>query len=123
MNFLDANILAYAFYENAHTDKCQLSIKEGGVTDIFALVEAFHIIEKQTSKEKAQHCIKGLLKSNLHIIDVDITLLFEALKRMPKHDLSIFDMIHYSCALLQGCTSIQSYDKDFNGLTLPRTEP
>ncbi|MBI2542412.1 PIN domain-containing protein [Candidatus Woesearchaeota archaeon] len=124
MRFLDSNVLAYAFYNNEHLIKCQAAIMEGGLTDTFNLIEAFFIIEKETgSKEIAQKSIKGLLKSNIRIADTDINLVFEALKKVNRLRLSIFDAVHYSCALINGCSIILSYDKDFDNLDIPREEP
>lgn len=124
MKFLDSNILAYAFYDNEHLEKCQKVILEGGIINTFNLIEAFFIIEKETgSREKAQKSINGLLKSNLNIVNVDINIVFETLKRINHFNLSIFDMIHYTCALLEGCNAIISYDNDFNNLKIPREEP
>ncbi len=123
MRFIDSNIFAYAFYDNENTEKCQKIIKEGGLTNTFNLIEAFSVIEKQTNREKAERCIKGILKSNIEIINVDINLFFESLKRITKYKLSIFDMVHYICAIMNNCDSIISYDKDFDNLEIPREEP
>lgn len=123
MKFFDSNVLAYAFYENAHLEKCQHAISEGGMTDAFNLIEAFFIIENETSRERAQKSIKSLLKSNIHLIEVDVNVIFESLKKINTYKLSIFDAIHYTCALLSGCSSILSYDSDFNGLEIKREEP
>ena len=124
MKFLDTNVLAFAFYKNEYTEECQKAIREGGLVDVFNLAEAFFIIEKETrSRENAQKCIRGLLKSNIQIVDADVNLLFEALKRVNNLKLSIFDSIHYSCALINGCDAIISYDKDFDNLDIPREEP
>ena len=123
MRFLDSNIIACAFYNNEYTEKCQEIIKEGGMINTFNLIEAFFIIEKQTHREKAEKCIKSLLKSNIEIIEVDINLIYEALRKINKYKLSIFDMIHYTCALINTCDSIVSYDSDFNNLEILREEP
>ena len=123
MKFLDSNILAYAFYDNEHTNRCQKVILEGGLVDTFNLIEAFFIIEKETNREKAQKSIKALLRSNLNIVEVDINIVFESLKRINQSKLSIFDMIHYTCAILNECDAIISYDNDFNNLEIPRREP
>lgn len=124
MKFLDSNILAYAFYRNENTIKCQRVIIEGGLADTFNLIEAFFVIEKETgNREIAQKSIRGLLKSNIQIIDMDINIVFEAIKRANIFKLSIFDIIHYSCALINGCEAIVSYDKDFDNLDIPRVEP
>jgi len=122
MKFLDSNVLAYAFYKNEHTVKCQAAIMEGGLINTFNLIEAFFIIEKETNREIAQKSIKGILKSNIHIVELDINLVFEALKRANHSKLSIFDMVHYSCALLNDCDAILSYDEDFDNLDIPRKE-
>lgn len=124
MKFLDSNIIAYAFYKNEYTEVCQNALREGGVVDVFNLTEAFFIIERETgSREIAQKSIKNLLKSNIQIVDVDVNLLFEALKRVNHLKLSIFDSIHYSCAVINSCNAIISYDKDFDNLDIPREEP
>ena len=34
MKFLDSNVLAYAFYNNPYTEKCQRAINQGGFTNI-----------------------------------------------------------------------------------------
>ena len=124
MKFLDSNVLAYSFYENAHLERCQHALSEGGMTDTFNLIEAFLIIEKETgSREKAQKSIKSLLKSNVQVVEVNVNIVFECLKRINNIKLSIFDAIHYTCALLTGCNAILSYDSDFNNLEIPREEP
>ena len=124
MKFIDSNVLAYAFYKNEQTYKCQNIIKEGGLVDIFNLIEAFFIIEKETgSREVAQKSIKGLLKLNFQIVEVDTNLLFEALKKVNHIKLSIFDTIHYCCAIINNCDAIISYDSDFDNLDISREEP
>ena len=124
MKFLDSNVLAYAFYKNEHTDTCQNTIKEGGLIDTFNLIEAFFIIEKETgSREIAQRSVKGLLKLNFQIVEVDVNEIFEALRKINSTKLSIFDTIHYCCAVLNNCDAIVSYDKDFDNLDIPREEP
>ena len=124
MKFLDTNVLAYAFYSNENTKRCQGAITEGGLTDTFSLIEAFHIIEKETGRrELAQRAIRGLLKSNVEVVGVDVNIVFESLKKAGSLKLSIFDTVHYACALANNCDSILSYDKDFDKLDLEREEP
>ena len=122
MKFIDSNILAYAFYNNKYQDRCQKIIKEGGIINTINLVEAFNIIEHEISREIAIKSIRGLLKSNLKIIDADLNLIFESLKKGEKSQLNFIDLIHYTSALLNNCETIISYDKDFNGLEIPREE-
>ena len=124
MNFIDSNILAYAFYDNDKKDKCQQMIQKGGITDTVNLIEAYNIIQFEVSREHATKSIKSLLKTNLSIIDVTINSVFEALKRAQRNTNPKFiDMIHYSCALVNNCNALISYDKDFDNLDIPRKEP
>ena len=124
MKFLDTNVLAYAFYNNVNTDKCQAAINEGGLTDSFNLIEAFHIIEKEAgSREVAEKAIRGLLKSNVEVMAVDVNIVFESIKKSGHLRLSIFDTVHYVCAVAGSCSSILTYDKDFDKLEIPREEP
>ena len=124
MKFLDTNVLAYAFYNNDNTDKCQVAITEGGLTDSFNLIEAFHIIEKETgSREVAEKAIRGLLKSDVEVMAVDVNIVFESIRKAGHLRLSIFDTVHYVCAASGNCSSILTYDKDFDKLEIPREEP
>ena len=123
MKFLDSNIITYAFYENEWTQACQNAIREGGITNTFNLAEAFFIIEKKTTKENATKAIRSILKSNIEIVEIDVNIIFEALRRIKNTRLNIFDMIHYLTARQHQCSEILSYDKDFNNLDIPRQEP
>ena len=124
MKFIDSNILAYAFYNNKIQNSCQEAIRRGGIINTVNLIEAFNTIEVVTDRETAIRSIRGLLKSNIKIIDLDVNILFEALRRADKYkSLNFNDLIHYISALLNGCNAILSYDKDFDNLEIPREKP
>ena len=123
MKFLDANIIAYAFYDNEYSTSCQKAVWDGGMTNTFALAEAFNIIEHETNRDRAEKAIIGIFKSDIHIIDLDQNILFETLKNIKKLKLNIFDAIHYTSAMWNECEAIVSYDDDFDGLNIPREEP
>ncbi len=124
MKFLDTNIIAKAFYDNPHRNSCQKKITKGGLTNTFVLAEAFGVINKVTKdKDRAERAIRSILQSEIMVIEINQNILFEALKKINKINLNIFDMIHYVCALIEGCESIVSYDTDFDGLDIPREEP
>ena len=53
---------------------------------------------------------------------LDKNLLFEAFKRDEKYNLDTFDLINYTTALLNNCSEIVSYDRDFDGLEIKRVE-
>lgn len=124
MRFIDSNILAYAFYDNKNREKCQGIIKSGGLINTVNIIEAYNIIQFETSAEHATKSIKSLLKSSLSIADASINIVFEALKRTAKYKrLKFIDLVHYTTALLNNCDSIVSYDSDFDNLEIPREEP
>ncbi len=124
MIFIDSNVLAYAFYDNDKRENCNKIIRGGGVVNTVNLIEAYNIIQFEVDVEHATKSIKSLLKSNLLIIDADVNLVFEALRRASKYkNLKFIDIVHYSCALINGCDAILSYDKDFDNLDIPREEP
>ncbi len=123
MKFIDSNILAYAFYENEFQENSRDVIREGGVTDTLCLIEAFNIIEMQTNREIAIKSIRGLLRSDLKVINTDINAVFEALKRSSEYkQLKFLDLIHYIVAVIHNCEAIVTYDSDFDRLEIPREE-
>ena len=121
--FIDSNVIAYAFYRNEHTEQCQAAIERGGLTNALALIEAFHIIERVVNRKTAERAIRGILKSDINVVAVDVNIVFHALKKARKDRLSIYDLTHYLSAIQHGCEAILSYDKDFDRLQLPRREP
>jgi len=124
MRFIDSNVLVSAFYKNDNLEACQEIIRKGGVTNTLVLAESFHVLERITKdKERAKKAIRALLRSNIEIIDLNINIFFESVKRIDSFNLKIFDMIHYISAKMSGCASIISYDKDFDNTDLKRKEP
>jgi predicted nucleic acid-binding protein len=123
LRLIDANIIAYAFYDNPYTEKCQDIIKKGGFTDTIALIEAFNIIEHEVSREYASSSIRSIMKSSIRILTTDINLVFEALRKTQKIGLRFIDLIHYVSAKISGCTEIMTYDKDFDNLDIKRVVP
>ena len=67
--------------------------------------------------------IKSLFKRDSIVVDLDKSLLFESFKRIEKYELDTFDLINYITALLNNCSKIISYDKDFDELEIKRVEP
>ena len=124
MRFIDANVIAHAFYESEHQESCREILREGGVTNTVALIEAFQIISLQTSRETATKCIRGILGRNLLVENVDVNVIFETLKRSDLYMmLSFIDLVHYTVASLKNCEAIVTYDLDFDNLEIPREEP
>jgi predicted nucleic acid-binding protein len=124
MRFVDSNIIAYAFYDNEWREACQQVLRDGGLTNMIALVEAYNIIEMEESRERATRAIRGILKSALHVVDIDQKIIFEALKKTERvKKLKFLDLVHYTTASLYSCQAIITVDKDFDCLDIPRDEP
>jgi predicted nucleic acid-binding protein len=122
--FVDSNIIIKAFTENEAKNRCRSVLQREFITNTLCLVEAQHGIAKiRKNKNYASNCIKSLFKSNGKIVQLDVSLLFESLKRTEKYNLNMFDLINYVTALLNNCSEFASYDKDFNGLEIKRVEP
>jgi len=122
--FVDANVIIKSFTESADASACRNVIREYFITNTLCLLEAYHAIKIiKNDEEYARECMRSLYRSHASIEDVGRDLLFEALKRISGTPLTIFDCIHYTTAFLHNCTAIYSYDKDFDGLLIPRQEP
>ncbi len=123
MRFIDSNIIAYAFYQNERQENCQNILRGEGITDTLALAEAFNIIEFESSRNMALIAVRGILRSNLKIVDIDVNVIFEALKKAEAYKkLKFMDLLHYTIASLKNCEALVSYDKDFEGLEMARVE-
>ena len=123
MKYFDSNIIGYAFYRNSRQEACQRAIREGGMTNVLGLIEAYGVIARIIDSEEANKIIRGILSSNIAIIDMDTNLLFDALKKSGQVKNGFIDHIHQACALSHGCECILSYDKDFDGGLVERREP
>lgn len=124
MQFVDANILVKAFTNNEDADKCKQILLSEFIVDTLSLVEAFGAITIiKNNKYEAADCIRSLFKTQGIIVDLDRNIIFETFKRLNKYNLKIFDLIHYTTALINNCSEIVSYDKDFDNLEIKRIEP
>ncbi len=124
--FLDSDVIVFAFSNNPNKEKCRkLIYSESIIINTLVLLESYSkivTITKQT--EIAVGMVKEFYRrENIEIVNFDINLLFEAIKRTEKYSLKISDLVHYTTALLKGCSFIVSYDKDFDNLEIKRGEP
>ena len=125
-NFVDSNVIVFAFTNNPKKEECRRIIeKENFVINTLILLESYSKVATITkNRQLAVNMIRLFYKANnITIIDFDNNLFFEALKRIGKYKLKISDLVHYTTAVLHGCSSIVSYDSHFNGLEISRTEP
>ena len=122
--FVDANVIAKAFLVNPEQELCLSVLREEFVTDMVCLLEAKNAISRISgSREYASDSIRSVLKSNCVVVPVDSIILASCLKSYAHNTLDAFDSMHYTIALLNGCSEIVSYDKDFDNLTIKRTQP
>ncbi|MEK6962812.1 MAG: PIN domain-containing protein [Nanoarchaeota archaeon] len=120
--FLDANVLVKAFFDNNEQDSCKKVLCEEFITNMVCLAEAQEALATiLKNQEQAASWMKSVFKANGVIVDVDKNTLFESFKYLDH--LTIWDAIHYATALLNNCSEIVSYDKDFDGLKIKRMEP
>ena len=122
--FVDANVIIKAFTENDNKIECRNILYDEFITDTLCLIEAHYMIAKiKNNKIYAAECVRSIFKGNGTIIEIDRNILFEAIKKVEKYDLNIFDLVHYIIALRNECSEFVSYDDDFSGLEIKRTEP
>ena len=124
--FVDSDVIIFASTSNPKQDLCFKFIKTENITiNSLVLVECLSKIATITkNKDFAVRTIKAIYNSgNIEIVDLNKNLFFEAMKRFGRYDLKISDLIHYTTALLSGCSSIVSYDTDFDNLEIKREVP
>ncbi|MFH1053803.1 MAG: type II toxin-antitoxin system VapC family toxin [Candidatus Woesearchaeota archaeon] len=123
-DFADSNIFIYAFTKCRYSDECKKIVQKDLLINTNVLLEIFNGLHKITNdKEYSIRVVKRILSNdNIRIIDFDINLFFETLKRIENINLRMPDAVHYTTALLHGCKIIYSYDKHFDGLSLKRVE-
>ncbi len=122
--FVDANVLIKAFVEDKDSEKCRKVLQQEFVTDVLCLVEAEQAISRiKNDRKYAATCIRFLFKLDATFLSLDKNILFESCKKAQDYTLTVYDRIHYIIALLNGCSEIASYDKDFDGLEIKRVEP
>ena len=105
--FFDANVLVYAYTDSEKKHEARALIEEGGVTDAFAIAEAFGAIRRITKNHLYAQISARTMMGQLTILDVTQAHIFAAIKNQDQH---IIDAIHLVCS--EGHDFI-SFDKDF----------
>jgi predicted nucleic acid-binding protein len=123
---VDSDVIVFAFSNNPRKDACRKLIEAENITiNTLILLESFSKVATITKDNALAESMAKLFYTadNIEIIDFDANLFFEALKRSGKYRLKISDLVHYTTALLNSCSSIISYDRDFDNLEIKRIEP
>ncbi len=122
--FVDANVIAKAFLINPEQELCLSVLRDEFVTDVVCLLEAKNVISRISgSREYASDSIRSVIRSNCTVIPIDSIILASCIKSYARSTLGAFDSVHYTVALLKGCSEIISYDKDFDNLAIKRIQP
>ena len=124
--FVDSDVIVFAFTNNPKKEVCRKIVEKGEITvNTLILLESYSKVATITkNRQLAVNMIKLFYKADtIEIVDFGNNLFFEAVKRIGKYNLKISDLVHYTTALLKGCSCIVSYDKHFNNLEIKRTEP
>ena len=125
-NFVDSDVIVFAFSNNPKKERCRRFIEEKSIIiNTLILLESYSKVATITkNRELAVNMVKLFYKAdNVEIINFDNNLFFESIKRSGKYNLKISDLVHYTTALLEGCSSLVSYDKHFTNLEIKRIEP
>ena len=97
-------------------------LEEDFITDMVCLAEAQNALSAIIKDpHKAASWIKSIFKANGTVIEIDKNILIVSFRYLDH--LIVWDAIHYAAALLNNCSEIVSYDKDFDGLEIKRIEP
>jgi len=117
-SFVDSNVFIFASTKSEFKDKCRrfLELNAPKVINTLILIEVYTgILKISKNKTYAIKVIKSIMKrEDIKIVNFDINLFFETLKRVDKTDIKFNDVAHYVTGLLSGCSGIISYDKDFD---------
>jgi len=128
--YIDSNIFVYvAIRHPQFGNACKaflstINQKEiVGVTSALTLCEVHHAIAKYLDKKAAELVIQSILSLPIEIIALDSNMFCSAIHQIREHNLKINDAVHFSVALATKTDKLYSYDKDFDGLEIPRAKP
>lgn len=123
---VDSDVIVFAFTNNPKKDVCRRLIENERITvNTLILLESFGKVATITKeRELAVNMVRLFYKAgNVDIVNFDTNLFFEALKKSGQYHLRISDLVHYTTPVLNNCSAVVSYDKDFDNLGLKRVEP
>jgi predicted nucleic acid-binding protein len=124
--FVDSDVIVFAFTNNPKKEACrQIIERENIVINTLIVLESYSKVATiSKNKQLAIDMVKLFYRvDNIEIVDFSNNLFYETVKRIKKYNLKISDLVHYTTALLHGCSSIVSYDSHFNNLEIKKIEP
>jgi predicted nucleic acid-binding protein len=130
MYLVDTNIFLEVLLSRAKKEECKNFLKllrDGEKTGIVTDFTIHSIIVIMSNFNKLNELKTFLLSltayKGLHLYSTTIADEVKAVEIATKQNLDIDDAIQYSTALSANTEAIISFDKHFNGLSIPRKEP
>ena len=117
--FLDTNVLVYAFTADPRAAAAQALLGRGCVISVQALNEFTNVARRKLGMSwrevrEALDAIRTLCRT---ILPVDLEIHAHALRIAERHGYAIFDALMVAAALRAGCTVLYSEDMQ-HGMTL-----
>jgi predicted nucleic acid-binding protein len=126
---LDTNVLLEVVFGRSRAKECRVLLdrmSEGEVSGVVTRfsVHAMEAILGGKAKDKLNPFLRGLEQTQgLSIYDTSTTDEIAASMVMERIERDFDDSLQYYVAKKLGVQSIVSFDKDFDGLDIPRREP
>ena len=110
--FLDTNVLVYAFTEDRRTPRAEALLGSGCSTSVQALIEFANVARRKlgfgwVEIGDALRSIRVLCKA---IVPLDLTVHEDGLRLAQRYRLSVFDGLMTAAALRCGCDTLWSED-------------
>jgi predicted nucleic acid-binding protein len=117
--FLDTNVLVYAFTTNARAAAAQALLGRGCTTGVQALNEFTNVVRRKLGMSWAEvHDALSAIRSVCRVIvPVDIEIHADALRIAERHGYSIFDALMVAAAIRADCKTLFSEDMQ-DGVTI-----
>ncbi|MDE1991818.1 MAG: PIN domain-containing protein [Rhizobiaceae bacterium] len=111
-NFLDTNILIYAFADEARTEKAQSLLAEPFVVSVQALSEFANVSRKKLGVPwmDIQEAIKTIVKLSATIVPIDEKMTLAALVLAERYKFPFYDALMVAAALEANCERFYSED-------------
>lgn len=130
MYLVDTNIFLEVLLSRARKEESKKflrSLKDGrqsGIVTDFTIHSIIVIMNGLNRLKELKTFLTSLLAyKGLHVYSTSITDEIKAVEISLKHNLDMDDAIQYAAALSINADAITSFDKHFDGLKIPRTDP
>jgi predicted nucleic acid-binding protein len=127
---VDTNIFLEVMLSRKRSSECKrflAMLRDGrasGVVSDFSIHSIMVLLDSLKRREKLKTFLASLAGyKGLRVHFTSIAEELRAVELAEREELDIDDAIQYSVALSVGAEAIVSFDRDFDGLKIPRVEP